>query len=373
MVPPPSTTSSSGARPIRDTERRRPFTFAFALGAPAAAVLLLAPAAFAQSTGDAAAAEELFREAKGLLARGAYEQACPKLAESHRLDPAGGTVLTLALCYRAQGKSASAWASFQEALARAKTDRRPDRERVAQREIAALEPGLSRLRVRVEPAAARLPGFRLLRDGQPLGPASYGVASPVDPGEHEVAASAEGRVPFRAEVKVGASADEREIVVPELDPEAPPAPAPAPLPAAPPPSAPPPAPTLPPVGAPPPAPEGPSWGQRALGYGGIGVGSALIGAALYYGYRVKLDRDEARERCPANPCGDAEGVRRNEAARDHATVANVSGALGLVALGVGLYVTLRPAPAAAAQSAPPARAALVLAPTPGGLRLVGSF
>ncbi|HEU4411356.1 MAG TPA: tetratricopeptide repeat protein, partial [Polyangiaceae bacterium] len=286
--------------------------------------LLLAGGASAQSAGDAAAAEELFRQAKALIAQGDYEQACPKLAESHRLDPASGTVLTLALCYRAQGKTASAWASFQEALSRAKQDRRPDRERVAQREIAAIEPRLSRLRVRVEPAAGALPGFRLLRDGQPLGPASYGVAVPVDPGGHEVTASAEGHKPFRAEVQVGAAADALEVLVPALEPE-PPAPAP-PAPTPPPAAVPTPAPTPAPAPAGPRAPappEGPSTGQRVLGYGGIGVGSALLGVALYYGYRVKVDSDAARDRCPTSPCADEEGVRRNESARDSATIANV--------------------------------------------------
>jgi hypothetical protein len=330
------------------------------------AVTVFAQGASAQGaggTGDAAAAEELFRQAKALLGRNAYEQACPKLAESHRLDPAGGTVLTLALCYRAQGKLASAWASFQEALARAKQDRRPDRERVATREIAAIEPVLSRLRVRVEPAAAALPGFRLLRDGLPLGPASYNVASPVDPGEHEVVASAEGHKPFRAALTVGASADERDVLVPALEPE--PNKMVAPAPVVPPPSAPPAA-KAPPIAPPHVSPEGPSWGRRAVGYGGIGLGSALLGAALYYGYRVKLDRDEARDRCPSNPCSDAEGVRRNEAANDHATVANVSAAIGLVALGVGITVVLWPVAAPAGPRGAPPRAALALGPGLGG-------
>ncbi|HEU4534191.1 MAG TPA: hypothetical protein VFS00_08735, partial [Polyangiaceae bacterium] len=123
----------------------------------------------------------------------------------------------------------------------------------------------------------------------------------------------------------------------------------------------------------PPEPAGRSWASRAVGYGGIGVGSALLGTALYFGYRVKLDRDEARERCPASPCGDAEGVRRNEAARDAATAANVSAVLGLAALGVGLYVTLRPAPAGPRAAPRASLASLALAPGFGRVNLVGSF
>ncbi|HEU4409301.1 MAG TPA: hypothetical protein VFS43_28845, partial [Polyangiaceae bacterium] len=156
---------------------------------------------------------------------------------------------------------------------------------------------------------------------------------------------------------------------------APPAPTPPPAAAAPPapPPAAPPAPASPGPRAPA-APEGPSSGQRALGYGGIGVGSALLGVALYYGYRVKVESDAARERCPTSPCADEEGVRRNESARDSATIANVSAALGLVTLGVGLYVTLRSSPSPSpAPAAAPARASLVLVPGPRGASLVGAF
>jgi tetratricopeptide (TPR) repeat protein len=158
----------------------------------------------------------LFREGRALLESHDYAGAVAKLEESFRLDPGGGTRLNLALAYELAGRTASAWTSFQDALAMAKRDARADRADEAEAHLRALEPRLSRLRI-VVPAPARTPGLQVLRDGVMLGEASWGVDVPVDPGLHRVDARAPGRRPWVAQVAVNDSGDRKEITLGALE------------------------------------------------------------------------------------------------------------------------------------------------------------
>src|SRR5688572_3592069 len=111
----------------------------------AAATLAAAGPARAQGRGvSIATAEALFREGTALLDEKKFAEACPKLAESHRLDPATGTLLALAFCHEGEGRLASAWAEFAEVAGRAREEGRTDRELVAREHAANLEPRLAR-------------------------------------------------------------------------------------------------------------------------------------------------------------------------------------------------------------------------------------
>src|SRR5690349_11155528 len=101
---------------------------------------------FAQSATDKAAAEALFQQGHTLLIANKLDEACPKLAESLRLDVGLGTMLYLAECYERSGKTASAWAQFREAQATAAKDKDP-REKVARDRADKLEPNLSKLSI----------------------------------------------------------------------------------------------------------------------------------------------------------------------------------------------------------------------------------
>lgn len=166
-----------------------------------------------------ALAESLFQDAKKLIENEDYFSACPKLAQSYEADPAGGTVLLLALCYEKIGKTASAWMMFNAALTTARADHRPDREKRAKERLAALEPRLSNLVLEVNETTQAVTGFSVGVDGVPLN-LSPGrpLVFPVDPGEHRIVAVAAAHQPFDVSVSVEGGGETTRVVIPALRP-----------------------------------------------------------------------------------------------------------------------------------------------------------
>jgi hypothetical protein len=145
------------------------------------------------ASADEAAAEALFEEGRKLMAAGDYAHACPKLAESQRLDPGSGTALNLADCYEKVGKLASSWAAFKDAETLARNTGNATRRDEAVRRAAFLEPRLSKLTILVPPALRTVTGLQVLRDGVPVGEGQWDSAIPVERGEHTLEARAPGR------------------------------------------------------------------------------------------------------------------------------------------------------------------------------------
>lgn len=285
------------------------------------AIVLLFSTAAAAGPNEQRLAQALFDEARRLMEQKRYAEACPKLAESQRLDPGGGTLLNLAVCHAAEGKTATALVEYSEALSVATRDGRRDREELARSAIATLEREVPRVTVMV-PASARVQGLELKIDETPLPSVAWEVPMPVDPGGHSIVATIPGRAPWTAVVSLLPS--ERKVVeVPPLA-SAPAEPLPAPLPP----------PTMdsrePPPSAPAPLPDT----QRNPLYVGIVVGTLAAGAtATVAGIFALTERSKADDGClvDRNWCSSAEA---RDAASTSATLAWVSTG-ALIAAGVG--------------------------------------
>ncbi len=294
-----------------------------------ASVLVLAWATSALASDDVgAAAEVLFREGQKLMDAGDFAAACPKLAESQRLDPGNGTLARLAMCHEKQGKIATAWSEFGDLVTSAERAGQADRAKFARQHVAALQPQLSRLTIQVPPDVAALEGLQVRRDEVVVGSAVWGVALPLDPGDHVLAASAPGRVAWSTHVPIGATSDTREITLPTLAPAEVAVEAPV---------------TKPSRTEEPPRPS-PSSSQRTLGIVVAAAGVVGLGVGSYFGLTALSDSNKAKETCPNAACPSATAVQQNDDAKSNARIADVVLPIGLAgAIAGSLLYFLAPA------------------------------
>jgi hypothetical protein len=177
-------------------------------------VICLSSAQPAQAKSSSAAARALFREARALMDKGRFAQACPKLEESLRLDDGIGTQFNLAHCWEQIGRTASAWGLFLDVAAAASAAQQRKREAAARARADALEPNLTRVLIQVaEPVPD---GLVVTRAGEEVGRGSWGAAVPVDPGPVQVEANAPGRLPWATEVEAIGKAETVTVSVPVL-------------------------------------------------------------------------------------------------------------------------------------------------------------
>jgi hypothetical protein len=297
-----------------------------------ASAALFAQDAHAQDR-DPAAAEALFAQARELMNAQRFAEACPKLAESERLDPGVGTEFHLAVCYEHEGKIASAWAAFRQVASVATASGQQERATAASRRAALLEPRLPRLQIMV-PDASRASGFEITRDGIGVGAAQWGVALPIDPGAHQVEVTAPGRRAAVATVRVDEGAT-TVFEVPVLQPvalaAAPVTPAPMSNPA--------PAPRTEPLS---PAATQPSAHDSSSGPGalviGLGIAGILgVGAGAVLGVLAMSKNKESKDHCETDTSCDPKGVALRDDAftlSDGSTVGFIVGGAALAAAGV---------------------------------------
>jgi hypothetical protein len=149
------------------------------------------------------------------MEQGKFAEACPKLEESQRLDPADGTLLRYAWCEEELGKLATAWVLFKDGLSRAKKSNNATRIKFAEEHLAAIEPKLSKVTIHVSPVAA-IDGLELRWDGKLLGKSEWNAEFPVDAGDHTLSASAPGRTTWTTSVGIGKESDRRTVEIPQL-------------------------------------------------------------------------------------------------------------------------------------------------------------
>jgi hypothetical protein len=173
-------------------------------------VALGAPSALAA---DTAAADAAFQEGRALMAAGDLAAACARFEDSQRFEPAVGTELNLGECYERLGRLASAYRAFFGGATMADELGQPERARRARERATALLERMSTITLVVPGQAHEL---SLLLDGSALPPAQWGVATPVDPGAHQVEARAPGKKPWSAQVVVRERGERVSVTVPEL-------------------------------------------------------------------------------------------------------------------------------------------------------------
>lgn len=320
------------------SERRQPSSRAWplALALSAGATLIAGPIQ-AQTGESKAMAEALFREGKKLLAKGKIDDACAKFESSYHLDEVLGTLLNVASCHETQGRFATAWGEFNEALTTAKKADLTARQKFAKEHIAAIEPKLSHLTVTV-PEAASVEGFQVTLDRVPLPRGAWGTPVPVDSGSHAVVATAPGRHTWESSVKVEQAASES-VSIPVLEKPPPP---------------------------PPPPPPKLRW-KRPAGIAALGVGAVGIGVGSYFGVRaLNLGSESARGCQPDGGCtGDAlAAFGRGKTAATTSDVFLLAG--GAMAAAGGVLLILD----AVDKPSPPH---LAVSPGPGSLIVTGVF
>lgn len=274
----------------------------------AATVLITLSPLAAHAETDAAGralAVQLFDEAEALFDKGQIAEACPKYAESYRLDPQLGVLIYLAECYEKNGQLASAWGSFREAeeLAAKRGDARVEH---ARERATALEPKLSYLVVQV-PDAAKLPGLELLRDGAPIAPVLWGARAAIDVGKHRISARATGRKPWQEDIVVAGEASSMTVTVPVLAPE-----------------------PVAPAGSG--AMAGPGASQRiaAIAVGGLGIVGVGIGG--FFALSAQSSLSDSNSLCNEHNYCTPYGAELRDSADSKALVATIATGVGVAAL-----------------------------------------
>jgi len=289
------------------------------LSSAAAGALCLLLAGFVDAAdNDPQTADALFEQGKALLDANRVHEACERLQDSMRLDPAIGTLGMLAWCHERQGKTATAWREYLEVADMAAQAKAADREKVARKKASELQHVISTLRIEVSGA---VPGLQVLVGSRAMQPEAWGKALPLDPGAVTISASAPGYVAWRTTVEIGRDSSSVVVRVPELELSKP-------------------EPTLTPLRPKPVVYQ--DSGSRTVAPALIAYAAGATGLLVgsLYGLRTISKNDDSQSHCDGENHCDPEGGALRDEARRAGTISTIGFGVGIAGAVVGTWLVL---------------------------------
>lgn len=312
-----------------------------------ALALLTALAAFGQvpialaqpSTAPASAgpsADALFNEGSALLKAGKTDEACQKLAESQRIEPAIGTLGLLAYCHEQSGKLATALREYGETAELARLAGQAPREKVARERVGELSQRVTRLSIQLSQPADEVV---VTLNARRLEASELGVAAPIDAGTAELRISGPGFEPWSQTLTIPADGSTLRVVAPRLEQHKS---------------------VQPVVVTPAPVAVEPSPMRRRAMWASFAVGGLGVAVGSYFGISAMSARSDSKPHCQGNSC-DQTGVDARDRALDRARWSTVGFTVAAIGAGAGAVLLLTdhsPAEQTARLSASPGGASL---------------
>lgn len=325
--------------------------------------------AFAQTEAEIAAARALFGEAVKDEDSGYFETALGKFRKVQEVKDTANVRYRIATCYEGLGQRARALAAYRSVLEVGEGDKTAkDAMRVSREKIEQLERIVAHLTI-VVPASAPS-DTEVFLDNEKLTPPQLSSDLVIDAGPHTIAATSKDRSPFRTQVALP-EGGRASVTVPFEPPVAVPMPSASASPSS---SAPPPAPSSSarPIETPP-----PDGSLKTLGWVSIAGGAAFLAASGVALALRQHEIDTIKSTCNL-PGGNCPVSKKSDltSAHDRATLegplAIGFGAVGVAALGLGIYFLAKP-PAEDATPRASIRVTPVLSPREAGIGVRGSF
>ncbi len=303
----------------------------------------------AHAADDKAKARATFNEGVQLEAAGNYADALRKFQEVAQVAATPTVRFHIAFCQEKLGRLVEALGGYRMAAHEAEADGKSAKvAETANEALAALEKRIPKLTIKRGRGAEMA---KISVDGSELGASAADKPQHLDPGSHEVTATATGKEPFSQIVKLG-EGDSKTVEV-ALKSKAAAA-----------------------VEDEPKKDDKPDEAKKgevkidqessALPYIALGGGGAMLLASGYFYTRRNAARDELADQCINNVCPEsAKGTQ--DRGKSAATMSTITLGLGVVGVGVGAYLLLSGKPEDAKKEARRRWVDVGVGPTKGGL------